>query len=112
MWLLVAGAVSAYAVGIAGIRGAVPRLAGLVGLSLGVAITVVAAYFGLRAHRRALADQEVSSRRSMIVLLAAELGNKDDQTLETIAGRGGPAGDAANLILKGRRERRDAPRRS
>jgi hypothetical protein len=48
----------------------------------------------------------------MIVLLAAELGNKDDQTLETIAGRGGPAGDAANLILKGRRERRDAPRRS
>ena len=112
MWLLAAAAVIAYGVGVAGIRGAVPRLAGLAGLSLGVAATVVASFFGLRAHRRALIDQEVSSRRSMIVLLAAELGSKDDQTLESIAGRGGPAAEAATLILKGRRERRDPPRRS
>ena len=48
----------------------------------------------------------------MIVLLAAELGNKDDETLESITRRGGPAADAAALILKGRRERRDSPRRS
>lgn len=112
MWLLAGVAILAYAVGYAGVRGAVPRLAGLVGLSIGVATTVVAFFFGLRAHRRALTDQEMSSQRTMIVLLAAELGNKDDDTLESIARRGGPAGDAAALILKGRRERRDAPRRS
>lgn len=110
MWLLTALAVIAYAVGVAGVRGTVPRLAGLVGFSFGVATTVVAAFFGLQAHRRALADQELSSRRSMIVLLAAQLGNKDDQSLESIAGRGGPAADAAQLILKGRRERRDPAR--
>lgn len=112
MWLLAVIAIVAYAVGYAGVRGAVPRLAGLVGLSVGVATTVVAFFFGLRAHRRALADQEISSQRTMIVLLAAELGSKDDETLESITRRGGPAAEAARLILDGRRERRDVPRRS
>ena len=112
MWLLAAIAIVAYAVSYAGVNDAVPRLVGLVGLSIGLATTGVAFLFGLRAHRRALADQETSSERTMIVLLAAQLGNKDDETLETITRRGGPAADAAALILKGRRERRDSPRRS
>ncbi len=111
MWLLAAVAVLSYAVGFAGVRGAVPRFAGLVGLSLGVAATVVAFFFGRRAHSRALTDQEISSRRTMIVLLTAELGSKDDETLQSIARRGGPAGEAATLILKGRRERQGSPRR-
>ena len=112
MWALAGIAVVAYAIGIAGVRGTVPRLAGLLGLSLGVATTVVAFFFGLRAHNRALTDQEISSRRSMIVLLAAELGSKDDETLASIVRRGGPAAEAATLILKGRRDRHDPPRRS
>jgi hypothetical protein len=112
MWILAGVAAAGYAVGLAGVRGNVPRLAGLLGLSLGVAATVVAFFFGLRAHNRALTDQEISSRRSMIVLLAAELGNKDDETLASIVRRGGPAADAARLILKGRSDRQDSPRRS
>ncbi len=112
MWSLAGVAVIAYAIGVAGVRGTVPRLAGLLGLGAGVATTVVAFYFGLRAHRRALADQEMSSRRSMIVLLAAELGSKDDVTLASIEQRGGPAAEAAALILKGRRERGEPPHRS
>ena len=112
MWLLAAIAVVAYAVGYASVRGAVPRLVGLVGVSVAVATSVVAFFLGLRAHRRALTDQEISSDRTMIVLLAAQLGNKDDETLASISRRGGPAADAAALILKGRRERRDSPRRS
>ena len=112
MWLFAAIAIVGYAVGHAGVRGAVPRLLGLVGLGAGVAATVLAFFLGLRAHNRALTDQETSSDRTMIVLLDAELGNKDDETLESISRRGGPAADAAALILKGRRERRDSPRRS
>ena len=112
MWLLAGVAIIAFAVGYAGFRGAVPRLAGIIGLSVGIATAMVAFFFGLRAHGRALADQEISSQRTMIVLLTAELGNKDDETLESISRRGGPAGDAARLILEGRRERRDVPRRS
>ena len=38
MWLLAAIAVVAYAAGYAGVRGAVPRLVGLVGLGVGVAV--------------------------------------------------------------------------
>lgn len=112
MWILAGVAVAGYAVGLAGVRGNVPRIVGLLGLSLGVAATVVAFFFGLRAHNRALTDQEISSRRSMIVLLAAELGNKDDETLASIVRRGGPAAEAARLILKGRSERQESPRRS
>ena len=112
MWVLAGVAVAGYAVGFAGVRGNVPRLAGLLGLSLGVAATVVAFFFGLRAHHRAVTDQEIFSRRSMIVLLAAELGTKDDETLASIVRRGGPAAEAAKLILKGRSARPDSPRRS
>jgi hypothetical protein len=112
MWMLAGVAVIAYAVGAAGVRGNVPRLAGLLGLSVGVATTVVAFFFGLRAHSRALTDRDIASRRSMIVLLAAELGSKDDETLASIVKRGGPAAEAATLILKGRRERQDSPRQN
>jgi hypothetical protein len=112
MWMVAGLAVVSYAIGVAGVRGIVPPLAGLFGLTLGVIATGVAFAFGLQAHRRALVDQEVSSRRSMIVLLAAQLGGKDDATLDSIARRGGPAAEAATLILQGRRERREPPLRS
>jgi hypothetical protein len=110
MWLLAAVAVVAYAVGVAGVRGAVPRMVGVIALSLGVATTATAFFFGLRAHSRALADQEIAGRRSMIVLLAAQLGEKDDAALTAITARGGPAAEAAQLILDGRRERQGRPR--
>ena len=65
---------------------------------------------GVRAYRRALDDQALSASRSMIVLLAAQLGHQSDEALTRIAGRGGPAAEAAALILRGRREREERPR--
>ena len=105
MWALAAAAALAFGLSFAGVRGSVPRLVGLAGLGLGMACACMAFFFGLRAHRRALADQEISARRSMIVLLAAQLGTRDDDVLAGIARRGGPAAEAASLILQGRRER-------
>ena len=105
MWTLAATAAMAFGLSYAGVRGAVPRVLGLTGLGLGIACACVAVVFGLRAHRQALADQEISARRSMIVLLAAQLGTKDDDALAGIARRGGPAAEAASLILQGRRQR-------
>ena len=110
MWLSAALAVLGYVLGYLGGKQHVPQVAGVLGLSLGIAATVMAVYFGLRSYRRALADQELVADRSMIVLLAAQLGNQSDEALTTIAGRGGPAAEAAELILRGRRERQERPR--
>jgi hypothetical protein len=40
----------------------------------------------------------------MIVVIAAQLARQDDAALEGIAARGGPAAEAAMLILAGRRK--------
>jgi len=67
----------------------------------------VAGWLGLKGARRAREDREMQSRRDMIVLLAVQLGKQDDETLERVAGKGGSAGEAARLILQGRKEKRE-----
>lgn len=69
-------------------------------------LTIIAAcWSGLRTRARALADREMESSRAMIVAIAAQLGRQDDATLERIAGKHGPAAEAARLILRGRTSR-------
>jgi len=64
-----------------------------------------AVWLGLRSHGQALADRERVGRLSLIVTIAAQLGKQDDATLSRIAGKSGPAGEAARMILKERRDR-------
>jgi hypothetical protein len=64
-----------------------------------------AIWLGLKSHRQALADRERSGRLSLIVTIAAQLGKQDDATLRQIAGKSGPAGEAARMILTERRQR-------
>jgi hypothetical protein len=74
-------------------------------LGLFVASSLTAVWFGVKAHRRALADRETESGRSMLVAIAAQLGRQDDAALERIRAKGGPAGEAAGMILQGRAEK-------
>lgn len=81
-----------------------PALGGpFVGLFLAAALTTV--WFGAKAHKRALEDRDKESGRAMIVAIAAQLGRQDDAALERIKASGGPAGEAAGLILMGRAEK-------
>jgi hypothetical protein len=107
MWA--SGVVGLVALGLASLaaQGIPPRAYGILGLGVGTATLLLSAWFGIRARQQALKDQEVAARRSMIVMLAAQLGSQDDETLAKIVLRGGPAAEAASLILKGRRERRE-----
>lgn len=61
-----------------------------------------AVWFGLKAHQQSLADREREGRLAMIVAIAQQLGKQDEATLRTIAGKGGPAGESARMILAGR----------
>ncbi len=78
-----------------------PPLVGLFG-----ACAMTAMWFGAKAHRRALEDRDKASGRAMIVAIAAQLGRQDDAALERIKAKGGPAGEAADMILTGRAEKR------
>ncbi len=67
------------------------------------AAALAALWCGARGHRRALEDRERASRQAMVIALATQLGRQENEALERLARSGGPAGDAARLILKGRR---------
>jgi hypothetical protein len=106
MWLMVAMGAAGFLLGIAGLRGrAAPSLAPL-GFFVGVATLAVAAWFGLRVRSQTLADREREASGALTVLLAAQLRDRDDATLQGIVAKGGPAGEAARLVLEGRKERR------
>lgn len=63
-------------------------------------------WMGSKAHKRALEDREKEGSRFMIIAIAAQLSKQDDEALERIKTRGGPAGEAAGMILMGRAEKR------
>jgi hypothetical protein len=93
------------AVALAGVKGWLPAAIGLGFRPLALAAAILAVWLGTRAHRRALADRELESSRAIIVAIAAQLGKQPDETLERIRTQGGPAGEAAGMILQGRREK-------
>ncbi len=66
---------------------------------------VGAVWLGLKSHRQALADRERNGRLSLIIAIASQLGKQDDETLRRIAGKSGPAAEAARMILTERRQR-------
>jgi hypothetical protein len=88
------------------IKGILPRetLGSL--LLIFLALMAGATLLGLKSQRQALADGERESRGAMIILIAAELGRQDDETLGRIAARGGPASEAAAMVLAARRNPR------
>ena len=111
MWLVTVFAVVALALAVAGAREMIPVVLGIAGGVLFAISILLAGLLGLKMHRQALADREIAARRSMIVMLAATLGKQDDSALERIKAQGGPAGEAAGLILEERRAKagRQAP---
>lgn len=69
------------------------------------AVMASAVWSGLRHRQEILAEREKASGGVMIVAIAAQLGRQDDETLERIRARGGPAGEAAAMILTERKNR-------
>jgi heme A synthase len=102
-WGMVSLAGLALVLVFAGARRWVPRETIGSALLLFLGASLGAVWLGYKAHRRAVSDRERTSSQAMIVLLAVQLGKLDDATLTRIGGQGGPAGEAARMLLKGRR---------
>lgn len=106
MWAAAALGALGLAGAAAGARRLLPIPIGLLSGALFLVCLVLAGYYGLRVRGQVLADRERAARQSALVLLAAQLKGEDDGTLREIARRGGPAGEAAALLLEGRAARR------
>ncbi len=103
--LTLALALVTLALSYAGARGWVAREIGVAALYLCAACLITAVWLGVKGRRQRLEDRERQARLVMIVTIAAQLKTQDDAALQTIARKGGPAGEAAELVLHGRRER-------
>jgi hypothetical protein len=100
----------ALVVAVAAFRDLLPGALGFLGLGLFVLCLAMLVAIGWETRRDMLAAREAAARGQTIVMLAAKLRDEDAAVLQAMAGRGGPAGEAAALILKGRAERRSPGR--
>ena len=67
---------------------------------------MLAAILGAASRRKAIEHREQQAAGAALVLMANMLSKETDESLEAIAGKGGPAGEAAALLLENRRERK------
>lgn len=98
-------AVLSLVVAVAGFRRVLPETFAFLGLALFVAFLVLIALLAWRTRQQILGQREEAERGQMIVMLAARLRDEETGALEQMSRRGGPAGEAAALILQGRAER-------
>jgi hypothetical protein len=91
---------------VAGLRNTIPRETVPSSLAMFAGCLLASGWIGLRAHRHAVADRERQSHGAMVVAIATQLGQQDDETLTRIVSRGGPTAEAAAMILAARRNPR------
>ena len=103
MWLMILLTGGLGSITFGALRKLIPPELALPALLLTFAAALGALWCGARGHRRAIEDREGESGRAMVIALATQLGRQDDETLGRLARQGGPAAEAAELILKGRR---------
>ncbi len=104
MWVFLALGLPLLALAFAGLKGIVPHAVGFAGLAGFFVCLFMALLFGMRMRRLAMEERERNAGSAMLVMMAGMLKEQDDATLERIARQGGPAGEAASLLLQRRRE--------
>ncbi|HSR90609.1 MAG TPA: hypothetical protein VLK88_04815 [Gemmatimonadales bacterium] len=110
MWGLVALGLPGLFAAFLGARRVIPLPLGIAGGFSFLVCALLGALMGLQARRQTLLQRERDNHSAMLVILANQLRVQDDALLQQIAGKGGPAGDAAEMVLKGRREKGDGRR--
>jgi hypothetical protein len=103
MWLFVIAGLAFLGLGFAGARGVLPPDVGLLSLGGFFFSLICVILLGYQSRKAGLADRSRNAATSMLVIMAAMLKEENDETLERIAAKGGPAGDAASMILQKRR---------
>ncbi|MEP7325135.1 MAG: hypothetical protein ABI836_04230 [Gemmatimonadota bacterium] len=103
MWTLLALSLPLLALAAAGLKGFVLPAVGVLGITGFFACILTALLFGLKARRATMEGRARNAAGSMLIMMAGMLKQQDDATLEGIAAKGGPAGEAAALLLQNRK---------
>jgi len=86
-----------------GSQGLFPPEIGLTIGLLGVGCLFVGGWFGMKGARVKLEERQKKADAIALITLAAFLKDKSDEELEKAIAKGGPAGEAAALVLERRR---------
>lgn len=105
MWLVILFGLLLVGVAAAGLRGLVVPAVGFLSLTGFFTCVLMAGLFGFKARRLAMEEHQRKTASSMLVIVAGMLNHEDDVTLQRIATQGGPAGDAAAMLLENRRNK-------
>ena len=110
MWGLVALGLPGLFAAFLGALRIIPLPLGAAGGFTFLTCALLGAFVGLQARRQMQLQRDRESYSTMLIIIANQLRVQDDVVLQRIAGRGGPAGEAAEMVLKGRREKGDGRR--
>lgn len=105
MWGLVALGLPGLFAAFLGARRVIPLPFGIAGGFTFFACALLGALVGLQARRQMQLQRERENYSTMLVILANQLRVQEDAVLQRIAGKGGPAGEAAEMVLQGRQEK-------
>ena len=105
MWGMVVLGTPGLVAAFLGARQVVPLALGVAGGFFFFTCVLLGALMGLQTRRQLQEQRERESYGAMLVMIAAQVRDQDDSVLERIVAKGGPAGEAAAMVLKGRKEK-------
>jgi len=87
-----------------GIRGLIPPLLGMMSGGAGVLCLFTGAWFGVRGARIRIAERQKKADAVALITIAAVLRDRDETELRSMVAKGGPAAEAARLVLERRKQ--------
>ena len=112
MWGLVALGLPGLFAAFLGAQRIIPLPLGIAGGFTFLTCALLGALVGLQARRQMQLQRERENYSTMLIILANQLRIQDEAVLQRIAEKGGPAGEAAEMVLQGRLEKEDRRRES
>ena len=86
-----------------GARGHIPPSMGLLSGGIAVLCFMTGAYFGWKGAKLRIAEREKKADAVALIMMAATLKDREESELRAVIAKGGPAADAARLILERRK---------
>ena len=102
-WFFTLVGVGAFVPAIRGAQGSLPPMVGIATGVAGMLSLLVGGYFGWKGAQLRIADRARKADAAAMITLAAFLKDKSEAELEAAVAKGGPAGEAAALVLERRR---------
>ena len=103
LWLFTLAAIVLLWPTIQGARGLLPESVGLMSGLTSMLCLFAGGYFGWKGAKIRIEERNKRADAVALVMVAALLKDKSDAELEAAATKGGPAGEAARLVLQRRR---------